>query len=133
MKLKIFTDGASRGNPGKAGAGAIIYTQSNTILEELFLYLGIKTNNEAEYLAVLLALKWMVKHNYNKAIINADSQLVVKQLKKEYRVKALKIIPLFEEIQKLIREHNLELEFNWIRRENNSYADSLANKAIDLK
>ena len=128
MELKIYTDGASRGNPGESGAGAVIY-QNNTIIKQISKYLGKKTNNEAEYLAVLESIKFMLERKYQKAIFYSDSQLLVNQLNGKYKVKAETIIPIYKEIKAL--SQNLDLKFNWIPREENSEADNLANRAID--
>ena len=130
MEIKIYTDGASRGNPGKSGAGAVIY-QDDVILEQISKYLGIKTNNEAEYLAVLYSIRFLIERKINSATFYCDSQLLVKQMNGEYKVKAKTIIPIYEEIKAISK--NLELEFIWIRRELNTLADELANKAIDNK
>ena len=128
MVLKIYTDGASRGNPGESGAGAMVY-QEGIELMEISKYLGKKTNNEAEYLAVLESIKFMIENKYQNAIFYSDSQLLVNQMKGKYKVKAPTIIPIFNEIKAL--SQNLDLEFNWIPREENSKADELANRAID--
>ncbi len=138
--FNIFTDGASRGNPGKAGIGIIIY-QNNEILEKISGYIGKKTNNEAEYSAVIIALEKIkyLRDKYNKSfknntIINifSDSQLLVKQLKGEYKIKSKNIIPLINKIKSISKElENLIIKYTWIPRSENSIADSLANKGID--
>lgn len=129
MVLNIFTDGASRGNPGHSGAGVAIY-QDKVLLDTISLYLGKKTNNEAEYLALIAALEFVKEHKLNGKInIFADSQLLVKQMKGEYKVKAPTIIPLFGRVNGLV--FGLDIKYYWIRREENMVADSLANKAID--
>lgn len=128
MGINIFTDGASRGNPGKAGTGVVIYDGS-TIIEQKSAFLGNKTNNEAEYMAVISALEILQKHNIKKANLFSDSQFLVKQLKQEYKVKAEKIKPLYNKVQELLK--SLEITFNWVPRSENTVADSLANKGID--
>ncbi len=128
MTIKVFTDGASRGNPGHAGAGAIIYKDSS-ILDQVSQYLGKKTNNEAEYTAVILAIQKLIDHKEQEATFYCDSQLLVKQLNGQYKVKAPTIIPLFKQIKALTQ--NMNLKFNWVRREQNSEADVLANRGID--
>lgn len=129
--LNIYTDGASRGNPGESGAGAAIYNENNVLIDQISKYLGKKTNNEAEYYAVLYSIRYLIEHKFTKANFYCDSQLLVKQMLGEYKVKAKTIIPIYEEIKAI--SQNLELTFTWIRRENNTVADSLANKAIDEK
>lgn len=131
MELNIYTDGASRGNPGKAGAGIAIFNK-DTPFDTISKYLGKKTNNEAEYEALLLALLWIKEHKYeNKKItIYADSQLMVKQLNGEYKVKAPTIIPLFRDAKETINKCK-DIKFVWVRRDENKDADNLANIAID--
>ncbi|MFW5704765.1 MAG: ribonuclease HI family protein [Nanoarchaeota archaeon] len=130
MTLDIFTDGGSRGNPGEAGFGIAIY-KDGILLEQLYKYLGKKTNNEAEYMAVLQAIRIAIKLKEKEINIYSDSQLVVKQLNGEYKVKAPTIIPIYTIIQKERKE--LDITFNWIPREQNLVADALANKAMDTK
>ncbi len=128
MTLSIFTDGASRGNPGKASIGAVIL-ENGIIIDQISKYIGEKTNNEAEYTAVLESLKWMIEHKYTNARFYADSKLLVEQLNGNYKVKAPTIIPLFKECKELIKD--LSVSFTWVRREENSQADALANQALD--
>ena len=129
-KLIIYTDGGARGNPGPAGIGAVIYDEHNNIVSEISDYIGHATNNQAEYRAVIAALEKVRELNPEEVIFYLDSELVVKQLKGEYRVKNRDLAPLF------IRIHNLKLEikkvdFFHIPREQNKIADRLANKAMD--
>ncbi len=126
---KIYTDGASRGNPGKSGFGLVIYKDDEIFYED-YRYLGIMTNNQAEYLALIRALELLSELNINEACIYADSQLMIKQMRGEYKVKAKNMIPLYNEAINKIS--NKKIIFNWIRREENKFADELANRAIDL-
>jgi len=128
MVLNVFTDGASRGNPGKAGIGVAIYRDKELILE-LHEYVGIRTNNEAEYLALIKALQKIKELNETSANIFSDSEFLVKQMKKEYKVKAEKIVPLNQMAVNLLV--GLEVKFHWVPREDNLKADELANKGID--
>lgn len=128
MVFNIFTDGASRGNPGDAGAGVVMY-DGKELYEEFSEYLGKKTNNEAEYTAVIRALERLDSMNETKGNIFADSEFLIKQVNGEYRVKSEKIKPLYEKVQKLLE--GKEIKFHWVPREDNSKADSLANKGID--
>lgn len=130
MNLEIYTDGASRGNPGEAALGVVIY-KDKEILNEISESLGIKTNNEAEYLAVLRALEQAHTLNLKSFTLYSDSQLLVRQLNGEYKVKSKTLKPLYEQIQSL-KEH-LQVTFQWIAREKNAHADALANKALDRK
>jgi ribonuclease HI len=126
--IYMYTDGASRGNPGLAGAGFVIYSESGETIKKGKKFLGKKTNNEAEYLALILALKSLSE---NKCTLNifSDSELMVKQLNGEYKVKNEKLKPLFNEVQKLLE--NINYKISHIKRDKNKIADKLANEAID--
>ncbi len=135
-KVIIFTDGAARGNPGLAGAGAVICNEKKQVIKEYSKFLGKKTNNEAEYEALIFALKMFKKFSGKKMAkmteieVRADSLLMVKQLKGEYKILNEKLQLLFLEIW------NLRLDFKsfkikFIRREKNKQADLLANRGID--
>lgn len=126
--FQIFTDGASRGNPGNSGIGVVIFREGKEY-DEISSFVGKKTNNEAEYLAVIRALEWMHRENVQKAVFFSDSQLLVRQLSGVYKVKAPTIKPLFKNVKELLLD--LDVSFVWIRREENSKADILANQAID--
>lgn len=130
MKLTIYTDGGARGNPGPAGAGAIIYNEARQVVAEISEFLGVATNNQAEYQALILAFKKACALGATEIDFYLDSELVVKQLKREYKVKNKDLAPLFLMI------HNLSLNFKHltythIPRERNQEADRLANEAMD--
>ena len=124
--LVIFTDGASLGNPGPMGIGVVIYRDSMRI-EELSEYLGEGTNNIAEYMAVIKALQTAHNMGEMEVHIKSDSQLVIRQLNNEYKVKDPKLKPLKKEIDKLCA--NMEVFFEHISREKNEEADKLAKEA----
>jgi ribonuclease HI len=126
----IYADGASRGNPGKAAYGLIIH-QPDKILR-LGRYLGKATNNEAEYQALLAALKWASDHGVAKVTYYSDSKLVVEQINGRYKVKHPNLRGLFLEALALKRRVG---EFNvfHIRRENNTEADDLVNEILDAQ
>ena len=129
---KLFIDGASRNNPGPAGAGIYILKNSEFFYQQGY-YLGIKTNNQAEYLALLLGLyhlKQHVKKNDTVHIIS-DSELLVRHLQGKYRVKAPELKPLFSLAQSLMYE--LKAEIFHVLRIDNENADEMANKGIDKK
>jgi len=130
MVYNIFTDGASRGNPGKSGVGVVIFDGKEKV-DELFEFTGIKTNNEAEYLALILGVNYLIRKGQKTANFFLDSEFVVKQLKGEYKVKSDKIKLLFDEVQALIT--GLGVNFFWVPRSENKLADELANRAIDEK
>ncbi len=125
----VYTDGASRGNPGIAGCGAAISSPEGEEYEYTK-FLGEMTNNQAEYHALILALENLTKLGAKNIILRADSELMVKQLKGEYRVKHPNIIPLFKTIKKLLLFFT-QVKFEHVKRENNKIADKLANQAID--
>jgi ribonuclease HI len=132
MKLKVFTDGGARGNPGIAGYGVYIENENKKILFEEGKFLGIKTNNEAEYMGLIGALTWIEDNCPEAEIeINSDSQLLVRQMKGIYKVKALHLKKLWITAQDL--SQNKKIAFKEIRREYNSKADALANLAMDRK
>lgn len=128
--LTLFTDGASRGNPGESGAGWVIQ-KGDEILEEGYEYLGIMTNNQAEYRALLHGLKSVEKFSPKNIQIKMDSELIIKQLKGEYRVKHEDLKPLFLEAFSLLNKYSWKAQH--IPREKNKEADRLSNKAIDYK
>lgn len=132
MKIYLYTDGASRGNPGPAGAGVIIYDESGNKIEQHYEYLGNVTNNTAEYLALIIGLKLARKYVPCSLEIFSDSELLIKQLYGEYRVKNENLKKLFNEVQILIKEFS-SVVYTCIPREKNKLADSLANKAINLQ
>jgi len=129
-KLIIFTDGGARGNPGPGGIGAVIYDEDKKKIAEISEFLGHSTNNQAEYKAVIAAMKKAKELKAEILEFFLDSELVVKQLKREYKVKNPDLAPLFLQI------YNLEMgfkkiSFHHIPRERNKEADALANMAMD--
>lgn len=125
----IYTDGGSRGNPGPAAIAAII-TLNNSKAYEYGEFIGIATNNEAEYKALILALLKVKTLKVKSIICHLDSELVVKQLNHQYRLKDEKIIPLFVKIWNLTFDFD-KIIFKHIPRENNKKADALVNKILD--
>ena len=132
MRIRVFTDGGARGNPGVAGYGIYIEDENKKTLFEEAKFLGVKTNNEAEYLGLIGALDW-INNNAKEAEIevNSDSQLLVRQMQGKYKVKAENLKKLWLIAQNLC--NNKKIIFKEIRREYNFRADSLANKAMDGK
>lgn len=130
MIYTVFSDGASRGNPGIAGAGFVIYDDKNNIVEQKAIPLGVVTNNIAEYTAVLEAAKAVALLKPEKVYFKLDSELVVKQVRGEYKVKDEKLKPLFNELKKILS--SLLYEINHVRREENKVADELSNIGADM-
>lgn len=130
-EIVIHTDGAARGNPGPAGAGAVLAVPDGKTLCEVSAYLGDDlTNNQAEYRAIILALNEAKKRGAVHVKIFADSELVVRQLRGEYKVKNSGLKPLYSEVTSLLREIG-KYTIEYIPREKNRRADKLANMAID--
>lgn len=130
MKLIIYTDGGARGNPGPAGIGAVIYHESRQVAAEISEYLGVATNNQAEYKALIAAFKKARELGATELECYLDSELVVKQLKREYKVKNKDLAPLFLEIYNLSLNFQ-KISYTHIPRERNKEADKLANMAMD--
>lgn len=135
LKLTVFTDGASRGNPGPASYGFMIQENGKTVYEE-GRTLGVTTNNVAEYTSVLNSLKY-IRKNYSQQLplkveYFADSKLVVEQLSGRFKVKSAHLRELIMQINILINEVG-QVTFNHVPREQNQAADKLANLALDQK
>ncbi len=129
-KLIIFSDGGARGNPGPAGIGAMLYNEKKEKVAEVSKFLGVKTNNQAEYIALIEALKKAKELGARELEVFLDSELVVKQLNREYKVKNKDLAPLFLEVYNLSLSFS-KIVFKHIYREDNREADSLANEAMD--
>ncbi len=128
-KYIIYTDGASRGNPGDAGIGVAIYVDNN-IVEEYSEYIGYATNNIAEYTALKTALIKATTLNAKTVDLYLDSELVVRQINGEYKVKNNGLKSLYIAIKDLLKNFE-SYTINYIPREMNKKADGLANKGID--
>lgn len=128
--LTAHCDGGSRGNPGPAGYGAVIEDSKGRVLAELSEFLGIQTNNYAEYHGLLGVLKWAVEHNVKRITVISDSELMVKQMQGKYAVKSPILRPLFEEARKMSRRID-SFEMRHTLRGGNKTADRLANEAMD--
>ncbi len=129
-EVVVWTDGGARGNPGPAGIGAILKSASGEVLYTGSEYLGHTTNNVAEYRAVLLGLAGALAQGIHKVEVRADSELLIKQLKSEYRVKNPGLRPLFEQAQSMLGRFET-VRLMHVRREHNAEADRLANEGID--
>ncbi|HYD41700.1 MAG TPA: ribonuclease HI family protein [Anaeromyxobacter sp.] len=129
-RTRLFTDGAARGNPGPAGAGAVIVSPDGHIQAKVGKFLGESTNNVAEYMGLILGLRRAKAMGIKELEVLSDSELLVKQLQGEYAVKAEHLLPLHQEAQALLKA------FPWIQlrhipREENVQADAMSNRAID--
>lgn len=137
MQFILYADGGSRGNPGPAGAGAVVFDQSGKRVLEVADYLGVATNNIAEYEAVLrglCTLRDLYPEGYFKdavVTIKMDSKLVIEQLKGAYKVKHPNLVPRYLELKNVIARSFPNIEFVHVPRAQNADADFLANKAMD--
>lgn len=129
-KLTIFTDGGARGNPGPAGIGAVILDERGKAVAEISKYIGETTNNQAEYKALIVGLTKAKELGASEAEVFLDSELVVKQLNREYRVKDKDLAPLFVSVYNISLGFK-KIVFKHIRREKNALADKLVNLALD--
>lgn len=129
----IYTDGGSRGNPGQAAYGFVIYDTDKNVIYERGQRLGIATNNVAEYMGILSALEWVKNNDANPTEINVymDSQLAVMQLSRIYKIKNPTLKGLFDKIQGLSNELSCPISYTHIPREENKAADRMVNYALD--
>ena len=125
-----YIDGGARGNPGPAGYGVQIQRPDGSIVAELHGGLGVATNNVAEYNGLLAALKWAVDHDERQVLVRADSELLVKQMRGEYKVKNPGLQPLNVRARLLVMELD-RVVFEHVRREFNKEADRLSNLGMD--
>ncbi|WP_375767211.1 ribonuclease HI family protein [Archangium gephyra] len=130
-RLKLFSDGAARGNPGPAGAGAVLLDPEGRVVARLGRFLGVQTNNYAEYMGLLLGLKHARSLGAVKELeVLADSELLIRQLQGRYQVKSPTLRPLYEEATALL-EHFPRVKLTHVPREKNKAADEMSNRAID--
>lgn len=129
-RVVIFVDGASRGNPGLAGAGWVIQDEEGEVLGKGHAFLGRRTNNEAEYEAVIRGLKAALELGANEVFLRSDSELLVKQVNGTYRVKEEKLQALYHAAREALQKFR-RFDVKHVTREQNSDADDQANQAID--
>ena len=127
----VNVDGASKGNPGEAGIGVAVFDKDLNIVHESCEYIGAATNNVAEYKALILGAKLAIKFNANNTLFKSDSELMVKQIMGEYRVKNIQLKSLYSEVQSLLGKLP-EWEIKHVPREENKEADLLANKGVEI-
>ena len=130
MSVKLFTDGGARGNPGPAAYGFVLEQEDGTVLAAHGEKIGIATNNVAEYTALIEGLRKAVELGVPVLEVVSDSQLMVKQMTGEYKVKNEGLQPLWREASALARRIPV-LSYRWVRREHNELADRLLNEALD--
>ena len=128
--FSLYFDGASKGNPGKSGSGYVILETKKEIYSD-YHYLGHATNNEAEYDGIVKGLERAVKLKIKKLKVYGDSTLVIKQSSGKWSVKAQNLKRLHQIVKELSKQFD-EISFEYIPRANNSKADALANKGVEL-
>jgi ribonuclease HI len=130
QRLVLRTDGASRGNPGPAAAGVVVEDGAGRVLARGKRFLGVMTNNRAEYRALILGLRAVARYAPAAVLVRMDSELVVRQMQGVYRVRDATLQPLHEEARGLARGLP-EVRFEHVPRAENHLADALANEALD--
>ena len=131
-RLRLFTDGAARGNPGPSGAGAVLVEPGGQVVARLGKYLGVQTNNHAEYTALLLGLQHARTLGARELEVFLDSELIVRQLEGSYQVRSPTLKPLYEEAVRLLKDFP-KAKVAHVPREENAAADEMSNRAIDEK
>ena len=130
MKAKLFTDGGSRGNPGPAAYAFVLEAEDGTVLDARGEAIGVATNNVAEYAALVAGLERAVEAGVDELEVVSDSELMVKQMRGEYRVKNRALQDLFLDASRSARKIR-RVTYTAVRREHNVLADSLVNEALD--
>lgn len=131
-RLRLYSDGVARGNPGLAGAGAVLVEPSGQVVDRLGKFLGTQTNNFAEYSGLLLGLKRAQELGVREVEVFADSELMIRQLGGRYQVKSTSLRPLYEEALRLLNDFE-RVKLVHVPREMNRAADEMSNRAIDQR
>lgn len=129
-RVRVYSDGAARGNPGLAGASAILVEPSGQVVDRLGKFLGRQTNNYAEYMGLLLGLRRAKELAVAEVEVFADSELMLRQLGGRYQVKSPTLKPLYQEALRLLNDFE-RVKFVHVPREMNRAADEMSNRAID--
>ncbi len=134
-KLKIYTDGGARGNPGPAGIGVFVIDQQQQLVFSQSKSIGSATNNEAEYKAFLASLEWLKTYVKSTSITKIewflDSKLVVEQVNQNWKIKEKRLLKFAQQAWKILSSLDCEFKISHVRREQNKQADALVNKALD--
>ena len=129
--IHVYSDGGSRGNPGQAAIGCVLYdAATKKVIQEYKESIGVETNNIAEYKALIKGIELAAAFHPNQVVCHLDSELVVKQVKGEYKVKMPHLVPLIAEVQNYIKQMPMTI-FTYIPRSQNQAADALVNQALD--
>jgi ribonuclease HI len=126
----LFADGGSRGNPGPAASGAVLVAPDGSVLDEVGQFLGVATNNVAEWTALCIGLERAAERGIVRLAVRMDSELVVKQMRGEYRVKHADLQPLHRRAQALLRRFQ-HVDIKHVPRKENALADRLVNHVLD--
>lgn len=129
-EVRVYSDGAARGNPGPAGAGAVLTDLSGRVLERVGRYLGRQTNNHAEYMGLIIGLERAKALGVRRVHIFADSELMIRQLQGSYKVKSATLKPLYDRARQLISTFE-KATLTHVLRAQNAEADEMSNRAID--
>ncbi|MHA7633206.1 ribonuclease HI family protein [Corallococcus sp. M7] len=129
-RVRVYSDGAARGNPGPAGAGAVVTNTEGAVVARLGKFLGHQTNNYAEYMGLLIGLQHAKSLGAREVEVFADSELLIRQLGGKYQVKSPTLKPLFQEAQKLLATFG-KVKLAHVPRAQNAEADEMSNRAID--
>jgi len=134
MKVRLYTDGGSRGNPGPAASGAVgkalDHGVEDEVMGEVMKYLGVTTNNQAEYTAIIIGLEKALELGATEVDVRMDSELATKQLNGEYKVKDQGLAKLFLQVKNLLHDFD-QVTFRHVYREQNTEADALVNSCLD--
>jgi ribonuclease HI len=133
MTILAFTDGASRGNPGESGVGIVLKDEHGNVITTRYGYIGEATNNIAEYSALAACLQLVQTIECSSLIVHSDSELMVRQLNGQYKVKDAGLKNYFQHIQSMLSSSTFQFKIRHIAREKNFEADELANRGIDTK
>jgi ribonuclease HI len=132
VKATLFADGGSRGNPGPAASGAVLFDESGDVLREIGTFLGVATNNVAEWTGLLTGLEAALELGVTDIAVRLDSELVVKQISGAYRVKNEGLIPLHAKAKVLLRKF-ASVDVQHVRRKLNAAADAVVNQVLDAQ
>jgi ribonuclease HI len=130
VRARLFTDGGARGNPGPAASAFVLEAEDGTVLDARAEAIGVATNNVAEYSALVAGLERAAELGLDELEVVSDSELLVKQMRGEYKVKNAALRELWDEGQRLARRVG-RVEYTAVRREHNELADRLVNEALD--
>ncbi len=130
MKATLFADGGSRGNPGPAASGAVLFDEHGDVIREVGTFLGVATNNVAEWTGLLTGLEAALEMGVKDLQVRLDSELVVKQISGAYRVKHEGLIPLHAKAKSLLRQF-AHYDVRHVPRKQNAAADALVNQVLD--